>query len=114
MKRWTIAAALGALLVVAGCGTAGGNPVVGKWQSVQADCEATTQMEYTANEYAGFEGPNGVYPGWHRVAVSYVASATEVWVEVNGAFSNKTRVLIIDANHIKPDDGYGCVFQRVG
>lgn len=98
----------------AACSAAPANPLIGQWRIVNPDCQALSQLVYTPTEYAGFETAAGVYPGWRKIPVIYNVSATEVWVLPSGAFSNQTRVFIIDATHIKPDDGQGCIYQKVG
>ena len=93
---------------------ASANPVIGQWTIVDPACESVQKIVYSPNEWAGFENPDGIYPGWRKVPVTYNVSATEVWVLVQGYASNETRVFVIDANHIKPDDGDGCIYQRDG
>jgi len=41
-----------------------------------------------------------------------VVSKEKVWVKIAG-YGTETRVFPIDANHIKPDDGAGCIYERV-
>ena len=88
------------------------NLLIGKWQIVDPNCSAMQRIVYTADTWSGFESDAGVYPGWRTLAVSYVASAEEVWVHTDGN-GNDIRSLILDADHMKPDDGDGCVYERV-
>jgi len=91
---------------------ASSNPIIGQWKLAQANCNAMTQIVYTPTEYAGYEIPSAPFPGWTRHGASYVVSKEEVWVKIAG-YGTETRVFPIDANHIKPDDGSGCIYERV-
>ena len=102
------------LLGAVACRSENRNPLIGEWKLVKSDCQVMTQIKYTPTQYAGFETPAGIYPGWRTVAVTYnFADPKEVWIMVNGSGSNETRVFVLDPNHIKPDDGMGCIYERV-
>ena len=114
MRTYIVTALTLCLVGAVACHSEGRNPLIGEWKLVKSDCQVMTQIKYSAKEYSGFETPAGIYPGWRTVAVTYnYADPKEVWILVNGAFSNQTRVFVLDANHIKPDDGMGCVYERV-
>jgi len=111
----TTAASTAAPSATAGSTTSGADtPLEGTWQSVQAACETTTQIRFERGRYSSFESPDGIYPGWTSIEVHYVSSPEEVWIVGSQYGSNQTRVFVIDANHIRPDDARNCIFQRVG
>ena len=60
-----------------------GNPLIGPWKLVDPQCDVT-EVIYTPNSYAGFEGPSGIFPGWHRLSAGYTVSVEEIWVHAGG------------------------------
>ena len=119
MRRTWIAAL--ALLVTGACGnlasaatTSGADtPLLGNWRSVEPACETVTWMRFERGRFLSFQSPDGVYPGWSSLDVRYVSSSEEVWIAGTQYGSNQTRVFVIDANHIRPDDAKNCIFERV-
>lgn len=112
MKKILVLSILSYGLIASSSQAASANPIIGEWKLAQANCNSMTRIIYTPNEYAGFEGPNAAFPGWTRHAASYVVSKEEVWLKIAG-YGTETRIFPIDANHIKPDDGSGCIYERV-
>ncbi|MES2393013.1 MAG: hypothetical protein V4555_15310 [Acidobacteriota bacterium] len=113
MKRshGCLLAVVGMIVGLSGCHSS--NPLIGKWKLAEGSKCGTTQLEYTATDYAGFELPDGIYPGWHHVAVSYNVSDKEVWlIPLNGGQAYGTRVFVIDKDHIKPDDFCSATYER--
>ena len=112
MKKSATSAILGFGLIVSACDASPANPIIGEWKLEQPGCNAMTRIVYSPTEYAGYEEPNAPFPGWTRHGATYVVSKEEVWLRIAG-YGTDTRIFPIDANHIKPDDGSGCIYVRV-
>lgn len=106
---------LSLLIALTGCGSAGGNPLIGEWQLSEGDSCPYERLVFTPSQKTSHRiaiGPNP--PEKYTAAVAYTVEGSNVIVHGQGTGAGAMTYVLSDSNTMRPNDSHGCTYSRVG
>lgn len=105
----------GLLATLAGCGSAGDNPLIGEWRLSEGDSCPYERLAFTPGQKTSYRiaiGPNP--PERYTAAVSYTVDGSNVIVHGQGTGAGAMTYTLADPNTMRPNDSHGCTYSRIG